>query len=112
MAPAGLTPEWLAKLRAQVPGPEESDEEPVVAAQDAEPAKMAPKPKRSRKKAIYEGRQSVRARAVLERMFPPYGICPTRAELPDVDLFAGFKSEYDSVEGQQSSRLTIPSDSV
>ena len=129
----GLTSEWQKKLKTPDPGlvPERVEHvlgteraaiDSFPAAQDirktgpvSEPAKTTPliaKLKKSRKRAIYEGRQSVRARAVLKRMFSPDGICPTRAELPDVDLFDGFRKEYDSVEGKRSSRLKMPSDSV
>jgi hypothetical protein len=78
-----------------------------------EPAKAASiaKPKKSRKKSLYNGRQSIRARAVLKRMFPD-GICPSRGELPNVDLLERFEIEFAAVEGKNTSRLKKPSDSV
>jgi hypothetical protein len=78
----------------------------------ASPASPKDPKKQSRRKAIYRGAQSTRAKVILKRMFPA-GEYPDRSELPNPDLWHRFCKEYGSVEAKaQSSRLGMPSLSV
>jgi hypothetical protein len=89
--------------------------QPVVPAKDAQEtianASEPAKPKKSRKKTVYAGAQSIRARAVLKRIFPG-GIYPARAELPTPQLLKDFEKEYERVEGKKLPRVSKPSDDV
>jgi hypothetical protein len=79
---------------------------------EASPASLSDPKKQSRRKAVYHGAQSTRAKVVLKRMSPS-GEYPTRSELPNADLWDQFCKEYERVEGKaKSSRLGIPSRST
>jgi hypothetical protein len=64
--------------------------EPVVAEPAIQPAAASTgvAPKRSRKKSVSQQPQQIRARKVLDRIFPDW--CPTPEEMPNHELLANF----------------------
>ena len=77
----------------------------LVPRRDMQPAPDPPaKPVgdyKSKPRIIRQGAQSIRADAVLKRLFPPDGIPPCREELADADLWDRFSREYARVEEAQ-----------
>ena len=75
------------------------------------------KKKRSRKKAVYQSSQTVRARAVLDRIFPDKNY-PTKGQIPWPELRNAFSEEYEryvkdnqlSAKTNPAKKLPMPSD--
>jgi hypothetical protein len=66
-------------------------------------ASPAPK-KRSRRKAVYQSSQTVRAYAVLDRLFPDKNY-PTKGQIPWPELWDMFCHEYERYEKDNPSKL-------
>jgi hypothetical protein len=60
-------------------------------------------PKRSRGKAVHQKPAQFRARKVLDRIFS--GNYPTREEMPNKQLLAKFRMEWDKVEGKDNDMI-------
>jgi hypothetical protein len=89
-----------AALRQARPRPLTTQAEPPRA--DPAPS-FAPK-KRSRRKAVYQSSQKVRAHAVLDRIFKDKNY-PTQTEIPWSELSNRFREEYERYEKDNLSKL-------
>ena len=70
----------------------------------ADPAPSSAPKKQSRRKAVYQSAQTVRARAVLDRLFPDKKY-PTKGEFPWPDLRNMFCEEYERYMKDTASKL-------